>query len=80
MNKEELIQLLWKQHNVSKRKCPRNHVAISFGMREAILDMRTFRYCDPVRYRKACRIYNSLCKERYEREVIEDLADKILKT
>jgi len=78
MDKEKLIQLLWKQHHLKGRKCPRNHIAISFGMKEAMLDMRTFRYSDPFRYRKALKIYNSLCKEREERNIIEDLVNKIL--
>lgn len=78
MDKEKLIQILWKNNHLSNKKCPRNHVAISCGMKEAMLDMRTFRYSDPVRYRKALKIYNAYCKEREERNIMEDLADKIL--
>lgn len=79
MDKEKLIQILWKNNNMGKKKCPRSHIAISFGMKEVMLDMKTFRYSNPFRYRKALKIYNSLCKEREERNLMEDLVNKILK-
>jgi len=79
MDKEKIIQLLWKDHHVRGRKCPRNHIAISLGIREALLDMRTFQYSNTFRYRKALKIYNSLCKEREERNMIEHLVDQIIK-
>lgn len=79
MDKEKLIQLLWKNNSLGKKKCPRNHVAISFGIKEVLLDMRTFRYSDPRRYRKALKLYATLCIERQQRNIMEDLANQILK-
>lgn len=45
----------------------RNEICIRLEMREALLDMRTFKYSglpdDKRRYTKALRKYNKLCKE-----------------
>lgn len=41
----------------------RNEICIRLEMREALLDMRTFKYNDEVRYKKVLRKYNKLCNE-----------------
>lgn len=77
MEKEKLIQSLWKEHHCNGRKCPRNHTTISLEIKEALADMQTFKYSNNFRYRKALKIYNALCKERNERTHMEELANKI---
>lgn len=73
--KELLYEVLWYEYyGIPGHKFPRNHVAISAGLKQALLDIREFKY-DAFRrrqYHAATRLYAQLCKERDDRELLEN--------
>ena len=74
MENEKLIRKLWD--NVYKpirggRPCPANHVAITAALKEALLEMREYRFSYPELYRKATLEYKKLCLEQEDRDFIE---------